>query len=30
LFADDLADLKSAVADQGLTWQAAPKAKPKE
>ena len=30
LFADDLADLKSAAADQGLTWQAAPKAKPKE
>ena len=30
LFADDLADLKSAAADQGLIWQAAPKAKPKE
>jgi excisionase family DNA binding protein len=28
--ADDLADLKSAAAEQGLTWQAAPKAKPKE
>ena len=24
LFADDLADLKSAAAAQGLTWQAAP------
>ena len=26
LFADDLADLKSAAAAQGLTWQAAPRA----
>jgi hypothetical protein len=26
LFADDLADLKSAAAAQGLTWQVAPRA----